>query len=82
MVFMLDTSATIGAAGFQQLKEFIIEFLFFAHIHVGNIRVGLMTFSDSPMMQFNMLTYIGNEQGLNQAIRSIPVRVLGILRER
>ncbi|RUS87535.1 hypothetical protein EGW08_004711, partial [Elysia chlorotica] len=74
MVFMLDTSTNVGPAGFQQLKDFIIEFLFFAHIHVGNIRVGLMTFGDSPMMHFNMLTYIGNEQGLNQAISAIPYR--------
>ncbi|GFR98766.1 collagen alpha-3(VI) chain [Elysia marginata] len=74
MVFMLDSSTAVGPANFQRLKEFIIEFLFFAHIHVGNIRVGVMTYSDAPVMHFNMLSFIGNEQGLNQAIRAIQYR--------
>ncbi|GFO22499.1 collagen alpha-5(vi) chain [Plakobranchus ocellatus] len=77
MVFMLDTSSTVGSVNFEQIKDYIIEFLYFAHIRVGNIRVGVMTFSDTPRMEFNMLSYVGNENGLNQAVRAIQYRAGG-----
>ena len=62
VVFVLDASGSIEFDNFQRMTQFvgmIIQSLDIDSVTSGPTisRVGLMTFSDSPVLQFNLNTY-------------------------
>ena len=57
MVFVVDTSGSVGIDNFLMVKEFIKQIIRVFDINTDHTRVGLITFSDSPILQFNLSAY-------------------------
>jgi collagen type VI alpha len=54
IVIMLDASDSIGYSNFNTLKEFIVKLVEQFDVEGGKIRVGLVTFSSTIDLQFNL----------------------------
>ncbi|KAK7494669.1 hypothetical protein BaRGS_00014067, partial [Batillaria attramentaria] len=66
IVFVLDSSVSVGSASFEQLKTFVQD----------RVRVGIMKYSDKAFTEFN-LNDSYNQTDLNETIGNI-VYVMGI----
>lgn len=69
----MDSSSTIGATNFQEMKTFVHEFLQFADVDSGEIRVATVTYSDTASVQFYLNTY-NTKVLMNNAISSLQYR--------
>lgn len=69
----MDSSSTIGATNFQEMKTFVHEFLQFADVDSGEIRVAIVTYSDTASVQFYLNTY-NTKVLMNNAINSLQYR--------
>lgn len=57
VVFVLDTSTSVGAAGLLKEKEFVIKMLYEFDIGPDNVRVALITYNQFRTVEFNLETY-------------------------
>ncbi|XP_069108495.1 cartilage matrix protein-like [Argopecten irradians] len=57
IVFILDTSTSVGVRNFRKMLNFTKEFLQTADIDSGSVRVGLITYSSSVTIQFHLNTF-------------------------
>ncbi|CAG5115730.1 unnamed protein product, partial [Candidula unifasciata] len=73
IVFLLDSSSTTGTTNFNEMKTFVHEFLQFADVDSGEIRVSVVSYSDSAMVQFQLNTYT-TKVLMNNAINSLQYR--------
>jgi collagen type VI alpha len=54
IVIMLDASGNVGYSNFNTLKEFLVNLVSQFDVEGGKIRVGLLTFSSTINLQFNL----------------------------
>ena len=57
IVFLLDSSGSIDEPNFAYMLNFVSELVDSFDIDGGNIRVGLVTFSDDVLPAFNLSRY-------------------------
>ena len=70
VVFVLDTSGSVGADDFGLLKEFVSQVLEEWDIGQDQIRIGVMKFSTSPEVEFQLDEY-EDKENLLEAVDSI-----------
>ncbi|KAK6961153.1 collagen alpha-3(VI) chain-like isoform X4, partial [Biomphalaria glabrata] len=73
LVFVLDASTSVTVRNFELLKDFVKDFLLDADIDGGNVRVGVVIYSDADYVQFQLNTY-AKKADLYNAIDDIPYR--------
>ncbi|KAK0067182.1 collagen alpha-3(VI) chain-like isoform X4, partial [Biomphalaria pfeifferi] len=73
LVFLLDASTSVTEPNFELLKDFVKDFLLDADIDGGNVRVGVVIYSDADYVQFQLNTYAKKADVYN-AIDDIPYR--------
>ncbi|KAM9403732.1 collagen alpha-3(VI) chain-like [Salvelinus alpinus] len=57
MFFLIDHSGSIEYPDFADMKTFIKEFIDTFHIGPHHVRVGVVKFSDTPALEFDLTTY-------------------------
>lgn len=57
IVFILDSSTSVGDDNFQRMIDFVKTFLHVADIDSGAVRVGVLTYSTSVHIQFMLNTW-------------------------
>ncbi|XP_056376656.1 collagen alpha-6(VI) chain-like [Hyla sarda] len=73
VVFLVDSSSSIGSAVFQQIKLFISRITGLLDIGISKYRVGLAQFSGAAQTEFLLNTYDTKQQALDH-IKSIAFR--------
>uniref|UniRef100_A0A2C9JVB5 VWFA domain-containing protein n=1 Tax=Biomphalaria glabrata TaxID=6526 RepID=A0A2C9JVB5_BIOGL len=73
LVFVLDASTSVTEPNFELMKDFVKDFLLDADIDGGNVRVGVVIYSDADYVQFQLNTYAKKADVYN-AIDDIPYR--------
>ena len=68
--FLIDDSESIEDQDFDEMKDFIIEFLNPFNIGPDHVRVGLVKFGDVPTLEFD-LTAWSNADEVKNAVRSV-----------
>lgn len=81
VVFVLDTSSSVGPAGLQREKEFIIEILYEFDIGLDNVRVAVVTFDQFSRIEFSLDRYTTRDD-LISAIMSITSIQVGTNTDR
>ena len=71
VVFVIDTSGSIGASRFQLIREFTANITTELIRYSPRSSVGVILFSSNPHIQFNLQTYT-NLSSLLSAINSLP----------
>lgn len=54
IIFLLDSSGSVGQDNFERVKSFVGDFVEPLQIHNGNYRVGLLVYSDDGETIFNL----------------------------
>ncbi|KAL3854733.1 hypothetical protein ACJMK2_013983 [Sinanodonta woodiana] len=57
VVFILDSSNTVGESSFQRMKDYVGSLIMEMNVEACNINVGLMKYSSAPMIQWGLGTY-------------------------
>ncbi|XP_046344710.2 collagen alpha-1(XII) chain-like [Haliotis rufescens] len=70
LVFLLDSSGSVGRANFDRLKKLIIEVVKDTSIDDGKVRVGVVTFSSSSHVEFYLNSY-NSRNDIESAIKNI-----------
>ena len=73
MVFVLDASTSVTEPNFELMKDFVKDFLLDADIDSGNVRVGVIIYSDADYIQFHMNAH-SRKSDVYNAIDDIPYR--------
>jgi collagen type VI alpha len=71
IVFILDSSSSVGVPNFRKVLEFVVGMLYSSNINGGDVRVGVMTFSTEVFVSF----YLGahsTKRDVTRAILNIP----------
>ncbi|XP_021364449.1 uncharacterized protein LOC110457477 [Mizuhopecten yessoensis] len=71
IVFLLDSSGSVGSANFQKQKDFVAKFANSFDIGPRNVQIGVTTFSTAVHNQFNLNKYSAKAP-LVHAINAIP----------
>ena len=71
LVFVLDSSGSIGATNFNSMRNFVTTVVNALNIGQNRSQVGVIVFSDVVRIQFHLNTY-SNKASLLSAIPSIP----------
>nr|KAI8759927.1 collagen alpha-3(VI) chain-like [Biomphalaria glabrata] len=71
LVFVLDTSSRVDLETFREMINFVKDFLAFAFVDNGNFRVGVMTYSDSANVLFQMTTFDRSKQSMMDALSAL-----------
>lgn len=71
VVFVIDSSGSIGSTRFQLIREFTANITTELFHNSPNSAVGVILYSDSAHIHFNLLTYT-NLNALLSAISSLP----------
>ena len=71
LVFVLDSSGSIGDANFQTIRNFVNTFVGTLEIGPTRSQVGVIVFSDDAQVQFNLGTY-SDRMSLMSAVNNIP----------
>lgn len=71
LVFLLDSSSSMGMRDFRSMKTFVKYVVSQIDITNGSSRVGVYTFNNKAKMEFSLNTYTSNEDVL-RAIDDIP----------
>ena len=71
LVFVLDSSGSIGATNFNSMRNFVTTVVNALNIGQNRSQVGVIVFSDVVRIQFHLNTY-SNKASLLSAISSIP----------
>lgn len=69
--FLVDSSGSIGQSKFDEMKSFIKQTVDIFDIGPTFTRIGVITFSEGAVMQFNLTTYTSKAE-INTAIDNIP----------
>lgn len=70
VVFVLDSSGSVGEGNFQQMKDFLKKFLYEVDVESCGFRVGVLKFGSSAFVQFHLNSYTTTED-LTAAIDNI-----------
>lgn len=70
IVFVLDASSSEGAVNFHKQLDFVSRVANDFHIGPGNVQIGVVTFSDSPIMEMGLNQY-ADKSSLLSAIQQI-----------
>ncbi|KAJ8319985.1 hypothetical protein KUTeg_001572 [Tegillarca granosa] len=73
LVFVLDSSTSVGQGNYNKMLNFLKEFLTNADIDSGSIRVGVVSYSTGVHVEFQMNDYTTQQEVFN-AIDNIPYR--------
>jgi len=57
LIFVLDASGSIESSGFEQMKSFVSELVNKFDVENGHVRVGLLTYSTTVQVTFNLNMY-------------------------
>ena len=57
LVFLLDSSGSMSTSEFQQMKDFVKDFISDADVDGGNVRVAVNVFSKESNIEFNLNTH-------------------------
>ncbi|XP_068425551.1 collagen alpha-6(VI) chain-like [Clinocottus analis] len=68
--FLIDDSGSIWPNDFNDMKNFIVQFLHNFRIGSEHIRVGLVKYADSPTQEFDLTTY-SDAESLEKAVLGI-----------
>ncbi|XP_060600216.1 uncharacterized protein LOC132753729 isoform X4 [Ruditapes philippinarum] len=71
IVFLLDSSGSVGSSNFQKVKSFVHDLMNSFNIGPTSVQVGVDTFQSSVKSEFNMNTY-HDRQSIQDAINKIP----------
>jgi len=72
-VFVLDNSATVIESEYRRQQDFIVNVVDELDVDSGRVRVALITFSDTPVIQFRLSTY-STRSAVTNAIRRVSYR--------
>ncbi|XP_062587340.1 collagen alpha-1(XII) chain-like isoform X2 [Saccostrea cucullata] len=70
LVFVLDSSTSVGHKNFGKMLDFVINFLQATNIDGGEVRVGIATYSTGARIEFNLKDYT-NKNDLLKAVDNI-----------
>ena len=65
MVFLIDSSGSVGEANFNLMKGFLKQILEDINIQNCNYRIGALKFGSSPFVQFHLNQYQNNADLMN-----------------
>ncbi|XP_033728441.1 uncharacterized protein LOC117317678 isoform X2 [Pecten maximus] len=71
IVFIIDSSTSVGTNNFLRMLKFVKDMLTFADIDSGNVRVGAVTYSTAVNVQFHLNSFTKKSEVLS-AIDNIP----------
>ncbi len=71
IVFILDSSSSVGPQNFRKVLDFVTGILHSADIDGGSVRAGVMTFSTDVFINFFLSAYRTKRETF-RAIRNIP----------
>lgn len=57
LVFILDSSTSVGQDNYDKMKQFVKKFLHSANIDGGEVRVGVVSYSSRVTVEFNLNDY-------------------------
>ncbi|XP_052771609.1 sushi, von Willebrand factor type A, EGF and pentraxin domain-containing protein 1-like [Mya arenaria] len=69
LVFVIDSSGSVGIEGFNDTKDFLINLI--RVFHEDRTRFGLMFFADTANIVFNLKDYVGDTDAMIAAILSV-----------
>ncbi|KAK3605646.1 hypothetical protein CHS0354_032597 [Potamilus streckersoni] len=70
VMFVLDSSSSVGATNFIKMKLFVKQIIRFFNVDFNYTRIGVMTFSNEPKIWFGLEAY-GTEKEIFKAIDNI-----------
>ncbi|KAJ8371487.1 hypothetical protein AAFF_G00308050 [Aldrovandia affinis] len=73
IVFLVDGSWSIGAANFQQVRDFLVSLVDSFDVGPEQVRIGLVQYSTSPVTEFLLNTY-SDKQEILRKIQTLPYR--------
>ncbi|KAH9490807.1 Collagen alpha-4(VI) chain, partial [Bulinus truncatus] len=76
LVFVLDASTSVTGSKFELMKDFVKDFLLDADIDGGNVRVGVVIYSDADYVKFQMKDH-SKKADVYNAINDITYRYGG-----
>lgn len=68
--FLIDDSTNISSFDFNDMKKFIISFLNSFNIGQEKVRMGLVKYSDSPTLEFDLMTH-SDTRKLERAVERV-----------
>uniref|UniRef100_A0A671U572 VWFA domain-containing protein n=1 Tax=Sparus aurata TaxID=8175 RepID=A0A671U572_SPAAU len=68
--FLIDNSGSIFPTDFQDMKNFITEFIHTFRISPEHVRIGVVKYADSPQLEFDLARY-SDTKSLEKAIEGI-----------
>ncbi|XP_033728444.1 collagen alpha-1(XII) chain-like [Pecten maximus] len=71
LIFVLDSSTSVGDDNFRRMLEFVKDILLLADIDSGNVRVGVLIYSSGVEIQFHLNEY-QTQAAVFQAIDKVP----------
>ena len=71
LIFILDSSGSVGASNFQNVRDFVANLVSQLEIGPDSTRVGLINFASSATVQFSLNTH-QDSSSLLQAIAIVP----------
>ena len=73
LVFILDSSGSVGDWNFDKVKNFVRNVIDFFNIGPDGTHVGIVTYSSSSELEFNLDKYT-TKSALKTAVSNIPYR--------
>ena len=73
LVFILDSSTSVGNDNYDKMKDFVKKFLHSANIDNGEVRVGLLSYSTNVKVEFQLNSY-GSKTEVFDAVDAVPWR--------
>lgn len=74
LIFVLDSSGSVGASNFQNVRDFVANLVGQLEIGPDSTRVGLINFGSSATVEFSLNTHQGSSS-LLQAIAVVPFKI-------
>ncbi|MEE6466246.1 hypothetical protein FKM82_006883 [Ascaphus truei] len=74
VVFLVDSSSSMGSSTFQEIKDFITRIIGELDVGITKYQVGLAQFSGEPQTEFLLNTYETKEQVLNHVQKSFSFK--------
>ncbi|XP_021243394.1 collagen alpha-6(VI) chain isoform X2 [Numida meleagris] len=73
IVFLVDESSKVGSKNFQLIRAFLLKIVNALDIGPGNVRVGLVLYSNEPRLEFTLDTFKDKLEILNY-LKNLPYR--------
>ncbi|XP_065931360.1 collagen alpha-4(VI) chain-like isoform X3 [Magallana gigas] len=73
VVFLLDSSTSVGNDNYDKMKSFVTKFLHYANIDNGDVRVGLLSYSTRVTVEFK-LNSKSTKADVFDAVNALPWR--------